>query len=248
MKKLFLIAVIAMLLTAMVPAFAGTPSQPHNADAMWIEPYSVYFTNNATLGTKFNVTVAMNITGDVFSYSVGMHYNRTYLKATKAGFTDPPTSNYFTGHPTTLGGPIIDTSYLLNGSVLASETCSGTDYIPGPHSGTLIFVEFQIMKIPDKGQTLSDAFNISKEYDGDTYVTDPNVVKKPITVYDATYGFQWLAPTAKPFMGIEHGAVYGTPASNSPVAPPASWPPLSWGPYPQQRTARTSPLTSTSET
>lgn len=187
--------VIALLLISFMAilTMAQPSSEPHSADAMWVEPASVYFTDaNATVGTKFNVTVAMNMTENVFSYSIGMHYNRTQLNATRGGFTAKPTSNYFTGHSTTTG-MVIDTSYLGNGSVLATETCSGDDYIPGPNSGTLIWVEFKILQIPPSG-TWTSVFNITKDYPGDTFVADENVNVLAITTYDAVYAFQGSGP------------------------------------------------------
>jgi hypothetical protein len=181
------LVLIFFMATTIAPTYAGIPAEPHKANAMWIEPSSISFTPaNATVGTKFNVTVAMNITKNVYVYSIGIQYNRTQIKATRAAFTEPPTSNYFTGHTTTASGPVIDTSYLGNGSVLASESCSGTDYIPGPNNGTLIWVEFQFLQAPIPGGTL--VFNMSRYLgSSDTGVSDELLVSIAITVYDATY-------------------------------------------------------------
>ena len=181
---------IAILIAVNVIAISVTPGfslEPHSANAMWVEPASVVFgPANATVGTKFNVTVAMNITQNVFTYSIGMKYNRTTLKANRAGFTQPPTSNYMTGHTTVPSGPVIDTSYLLNGSILASEACSSADYIPGPHSGTLMWVEFEFVKVPTPGQTLP--FNISRYVNQqDTTVYDYHMVVVSFIAYDGAY-------------------------------------------------------------
>jgi hypothetical protein len=181
-------SLLILVLATMLPkTYAGTPAEPHNADAMWVEPTSVVFSPaNATVGTKFNLTVAMNITQNVFTYSIGMKYDRTTLKVNKAGFTEPPTSNYMTGHSTTASGPIIDTSYLQNGSILASESCSGMDFVPGPRNGTLIWVEFEFVQVPTPGQTLP--FNISRYVNqDDTSVKDEELNPITIIAYDGAY-------------------------------------------------------------
>jgi len=184
---------IGILLAANIIAISVTPCfslEPHNANAVWVEPASVGFgPANATVGTKFNVTVAMNITENVFTYGIGMKYDRTTLKASKAGFTKPPTSEYMTGHATTASGPIIDTSYLGNGTILVSESCSGMDFVPGPRNGTLIWVEFEFVKVPTPGQTLP--FNISRYVNqGDTTVADDYLNTLTFTAHDATYTFE----------------------------------------------------------
>jgi hypothetical protein len=175
--------------------YAGTPSEPHNADAMWVEPATVNY-NTSNIGQKFNVTVSLNMTETIFSWQAVMYYNRTELECVAAGFTEVTTSNYCEGHTTVASGPIIDGHLYGNGSVLAAETCVDGGTIPGPHSGTLIWVEFQILSftMPASGNATS-TFDISKEYApggaGNTYVLGPPPSYTGInfTPYDGTYSF-----------------------------------------------------------
>jgi hypothetical protein len=205
MKTTFLgmlfLATILLLNTVMIRALADVPSQPHGADAMWVEPSSVTFdTSNASVGTKFNVTVWLNMTENVFAYQIAMLYNRTQLKCTRAAFTAVTTSMYMLGHGTTASGspPVIDTSFLGNGSVLASESCTGSDLIPGPHNGSLIWAEFQVLVVPTAGNLTSN-FDITTKYPTFTWVRDPDLAKITITTYSAAYKF--VGPAGPPLPG-----------------------------------------------
>jgi hypothetical protein len=179
-------------------AVAGVPPEPHNADAMWVEPSSVTFdASNASVGAKFNVTVWLNMTENVFVYQIAMLYNRTQLKCARAAFTAVTTSMYMLGHGTTASGspPVIDTSFLGNGSVLASESCTGSDLIPGPHNGSLIWAEFQVLVVPTAGNLTSN-FDITTKYPTFTWVRDPDLAKIAITTYSAAYKF--VGPAGPP--------------------------------------------------
>jgi hypothetical protein len=144
---------------------------------MWVEPSSVAFgPSNASVGTKFNVTVWLNMTEDIFAYQIGMLYNRTQLKCARAAFTSVSTSMYMLGHSTSAPPPVIDTSFLGNGSILASESCLGSDNVTGPHSGSLIWAEFQVLVVPTAGNLTSN-FDISTKYSATTWVKDPDLAK-----------------------------------------------------------------------
>jgi hypothetical protein len=167
------------------------------ADAMWVEPSSIVFSiTNASIGTKFNVTIELNMTEDIFAYQVGLHYNRTQLMCTRAGYTAGATSDYFRGHTTFIPplSPEIDTSFLGNGSVLATESCLGTDNITGPRSGSLFWAEFQILVVPTAGN-LTSKLDISSEYPTYTWVLSPfedpqgHLIKLVFTPYDGNYQF-----------------------------------------------------------
>jgi len=188
---LLLVAII--LLYSSVILARPEPSQPHAADSMWVEPSSIVFnTTNASIGTEFNVTIWLNMTEDIFAYQIGLHYNRTQLACTRSAFTNGIISDYFKGHDTWPSGPTIDTSALENGSILASETVLGRDFIPGPHSGSLIWAEFEILTVPVWGN-LTSKLDISSEHPIRTWVEDPNLKKLIFTPYDGIYTF--IGPT-----------------------------------------------------
>jgi len=186
--------VVILLMNFAVILTGAQPSQPHNADAMWVEPSDSNFDANTTsVGFKFNVTVAMNFTEDTFAWQAVLYYNATQLNATRVGATAPPTSEFMTGHSTTFSKAIGPGSYPPVGdlkSVLAAETCSAPDFVTGPQSGTLFWTEFQIMLAPGAGQTLNSTFDISTEYSlTNTYVWDPTGNPYTFTPYDGTYQF-----------------------------------------------------------
>jgi hypothetical protein len=192
---LFIAALLMSFTTILV--MADVPSEPHIADAMWIEPSSVVFgTTNASLGQTFNITVWMNITENVFTYQVGLRYNRTQLKCTRAGYTAGGTSQFFAGHTTSSPPPVIDTSSLGNGSFLGSETLLGTDQVTGPRCASLMWAEFQILIVPASGN-LTSKFDITSSYaSGDTYVWDPDLNTITFTPYNANYTF--IGPSGPP--------------------------------------------------
>jgi len=187
-------SVLMMLLICTAPAFAQI-IEPHNADAMWIEPSINNFDpSNTNVGFKFNVTVAMNFTGDTFAWQAVIYYNATQLNATRVGATAPPSSDFMTGHSTTFTKIINSSSYpVVNGSlqsVLVAETCSAPDFVPGPHSGTLLWAEFEILLAPGAGENLTSTFDISTEYVlTNTYVWDQTGTPYTFTPSDATYSF-----------------------------------------------------------
>jgi hypothetical protein len=169
--------IILVLATMTAITYAAPANEPHNADAMWVEPSSVTFDGtNASVGQKFNVTVWLNMTENVFNWQVGLHYNRTQLKCLRALPTAGTSSEYMSGAP---GGSTflkaIDTSFLGNGSILASEACFSPDFIAGPNNGSLFWAEFNVTSLPASG-SLTSSINISKEYlpngAGNTWVHD----------------------------------------------------------------------------
>jgi hypothetical protein len=190
----FLILTLLVNPTVLVRVSNGE-SASHNADSMWVEPSTVYYTlSNATLGSRFNVTVWLNITSrNVFAYQVAMHYNRTLLRCTAVGFTAGGTSQFMQGHSVFQPPSAIDGELLGNGSMMAMETCRGTDSIPAPRVGSLIWIEFEIVALPQftgdppQGETLTCMLDISSENPGNTRVVDENVEDIPITAYDCAY-------------------------------------------------------------
>jgi hypothetical protein len=247
--SIFVLLIIAMLLTA--PAFAlFTITVPQNANAMWVETYPSplsFTTGGGTLpGAKFNITVCMNITQNVFNYQVALHYNRIQLKALRAFPTAPPMSEFMSngGVSGTTFAKTIDTSFLGNGSILVSETCSAPEFITGPNSGTLFWAEFQIMLAPDKVNTvLTSVIDIASEYlpggAGNTWVHDQPAPAGTgsywnVACSNATYTYSWTPPTSKPKLTIEHTATFG-PSPITSSATSTVWP-ITWGPSPPNAT------------
>jgi len=186
-QKRIIFSTLSILMLLAAVSHVNAQQASHPANSMWVEPASIYLTpENASIGYKFNITIWLNISDIKFySYSIGLLYNRTILKATKAGFT----YNFTAGHDTASAGPIIDTSYLGNGSVLATESCKGEDYIQGPKIGTLIWIEFEVTKTPEEGQTLTSLLDITTCYPEDTWVMDYNLEYVELEGFNAFYQF-----------------------------------------------------------
>lgn len=157
----------------------GEISEPHNADAMWIEPSSIDLTT-ATAGYTFNITLALNISS---TYSVGVWqakvlFNTTYLKATRAGYTNGTKSDWLKGLIPVTGEPAIDN---VTGSVLVGESLLGLP-VPSPGAGTLSWMEFNLTDIPSVPSIL--VFNITATYKTTTtYIGDD--VNAVFTPYDS---------------------------------------------------------------
>jgi len=171
---------ILIILIALIaaPTYAGTPSQPHNADAIWVEPNTVTL-GTSDIGKTFNVTVSMNMTEPIFSYQFALYYNRTVLKCTNAGYTGAggAKSNFLEGHTTSSSPPVIDTATTGNGSVLVFETLLGSDSSSANHTGTLTWLEFQVLSVTvPTGGNLTCIFDIARDNKdgGNTWWTDVN--------------------------------------------------------------------------
>jgi hypothetical protein len=157
----------------------GEISEPHNADAMWIEPSSIDLTT-APIGYQFNITLALNISS---TYSVGVWqakvlFNTTYLKATQAGYTNGTKSDWLKNLVTVPGEPAIDN---VIGYVLVGESLVGSA-VPSPGAGTLSWIGFNLTGIPSVPSIL--VFNITATYKTTaTYIGDD--VNAVFTPYDS---------------------------------------------------------------
>ena len=157
-------------------------------DAMWVEPSNMSLSvDSATVGYRFNITIWLNMTQDIFAYQVGLLYNRTQLRCDRAGFTDGGTSEYFTGHHSSAWIAPIDTSFLGNGSIMASECCMGGHYVSGPRVGSLIWAEFEVLTLPSSNMSFTSKFDISRAYPRTTWVRGPSLDRIQIAPHDGNY-------------------------------------------------------------
>ena len=192
--KIIGILIAAMLLSTMVafPAMAGVPDEPHAANAMWIEPSSVDLnTADHDVGYKFNVTVWVNITVPSYAWQVKLLFCSECLNATRIGYTHVDKSEFFDGLPTTPVVPIIDN---VEDYAWHAETLTGPVQ-RDPGFGSLIWIEFVVIKVPAKGERLDCVFDIETTYaTGQTWVLDPGLMDIPLTPYNAGYSFVWVPP------------------------------------------------------
>jgi hypothetical protein len=210
------ILLIATILLSVMPVFAGYPNVPHDGNAMWIECQdslspnldSVNLTTaNAAhkVGFLFNLTVWVNITGGLTGNALGVDtwqakvwFNPAILQCVAADYTTingtTHKSQFFENYTIT-GGPIpaitIDNT---NGFVFTGETIT-TAYRTPTAFGSLLWMELNVTKVPDKGSSIEDTFTLdpSASYVLDNADPNPGTVCPP-TLYDATYEFLWQPP------------------------------------------------------
>jgi len=182
MKKITKLMILFALFTIMLPmkALALEPNEPHNADAMWVEPSEIDLTT-VSVGYRFNVTVWVNCSKTCTAWQFLLYYNSTYLNATGCWYTAGTTSEFFQGL-----GPIPVEPTFYNDSVLFGESCLMNLREPG--YGSLAFVEFEVIEVPPEPLTFE--LDISKAYPEDTYlivVLDSEEGKlEPMSVLNAT--------------------------------------------------------------
>jgi hypothetical protein len=202
-KKLFLLLGLVFVTLFSAGAFADTPTEPHDANAMWIEPSSVALgTLNASVGHRFNVTVWVNITDDISGWEVWILYNRTQLMATNVGYTAGSTSKLFEGHETFVNFTNIDGvgnthgKTIANGTVWAQEAINDDPYYVSGTVASLMWAEFEVM---DDSSNQSSMFVLRPS----PYTKMGDEESNPIvfTLFNSSYDFLSAPLPAVPLTG-----------------------------------------------
>ena len=188
MKKILQLVIITLLsMSIVVPVLALEPSEPHAANAMWVEPSTLNIP--ATEGYKFNVTVWVNVSETCGAWEVRLIYNKAHLNVTRAGYTAGSTSEFFQGKtavpmPSYFGAVNATHNRVLLGEVILA---------PGPYRepgyGSLCWIEFQVINaslIPE-GEVVEVKLDISSI---ETYVLDD----KGNYIYPNTYNALVVIP------------------------------------------------------
>jgi hypothetical protein len=168
----------------MIPVTKGQPSAP----AFWVEPTAVrYDTNNATLGTIFNVTVWGSVAVDTRGWQVNLEFDSSELQAVAVDYTTGTPSEFFAGHTKYIIYPSIDNEA---GTILAGEILFD-DHV-GPTSGSLFSVTFQIIAAPGQGQSITSL--IDPTYDIDSFIISlfidtNNMVETPLSTVPCRYTY-----------------------------------------------------------
>jgi hypothetical protein len=171
--KFFTALILILLTSALTSCTKAQPAEPHNANALWVEPSSITIdVNKINVGYKFNVTVWVNLTVNSFLWQVKIYFNNSYFNATRLGYTAGSVSDWAThrtGGATVPVSPVIDNA---KGYVLLGESCLGNDYVPGPIAASLMWVEFQLKEMPPIDHL---NINFSAPYGEDTFVYDTDL-------------------------------------------------------------------------
>ena len=185
---IILTLVLVSMLTRVCPTVCTV--EPHVANSMWIQPSTVELSMaTVSVGYRFTVTVWINLTETSATWEFKMLYNANYLNATGCGYTGTlgMKSQFFENVTTSPVSPIFGTVNSTHNYVLHGEIGG----LLGPYRnagyGSLSWVEFEVIAVPEEGQTFTSMFDISTFYPDVTYAQYPNHDYIPLTVFDSTY-------------------------------------------------------------
>jgi hypothetical protein len=197
-KNILLLALILMLTISASPilqmhqVLAAEPNEPHNANAMWIEPSQVNVTGQS-IGYKFNITVWINVTVTCGGWQFKLFYNKNYLNATGCGYTGGSKSNFFQNVSNTMPvTPSFESYNATHNFVQHGESWLGGSPA-GPGYGSLSWVEFEVMAEPPEGGQILAILDISSAYhppNSDTYALDFDGVEIALTISNCLYIFK----------------------------------------------------------
>lgn len=178
----------ASLIKQTAGAVLSIPSEPHRANATWIEPSYIDLTSY-TPREKFSVKVWLNLSSPSFAWQIMLTYNSTILNATAAGYTAGSQSEFFQGLTTLPLSPAFGDINATCAYVMVGETLIGPDQ-RDPGFGSLCWIEFEIVNKPT-GQYLGHLIFDPVE----TFVLDPDLNDVSLQFYEGVYGFGIIPPS-----------------------------------------------------
>jgi hypothetical protein len=173
-------------------SYLGPPGLSVNS--IWVSPSTIaYSTENAGVGTLFNVTVWACCQNGTYGWQVTMNFNPSVFQCVAVGYTDGATSAYFAGHKTVPVSPEIDN---VGGSIVALECLIGvTEYAP-EEDASLMYAEFNITSMPTTTTPFTGLFDINATGTSGTFFDDTNGnnVVSASNLYDASFTLSYLSP------------------------------------------------------
>ncbi|MEM3361565.1 MAG: hypothetical protein QXV85_10225, partial [Candidatus Bathyarchaeia archaeon] len=149
-KIILLIASLAVLAIIATSVYASEPSEPHDADAIWIEPSTIDITG-VSVGYKFNVTVWANASKETAGWQILLYYQRAYLNITRVGYTAGSKSEFFQDISVIAAGPVLPyDENSTHSSLLYGEAWMSGPY-RSPGYGSLCWIEFEVIAQPPEG-------------------------------------------------------------------------------------------------
>jgi hypothetical protein len=170
MKTTSTIFWLVLLFMGIFPSSGAIVNTSRPANGMWIEPATEYFSNSTPVGTRFNVTVWMNVTKDTNAWQLFLVYDRTLLQALRCGYTGDNKSEWSGVKRVVTVSPVLASwnssySYVLHGEVLnSSATMTG--------AGSLSWVEFNITYVPPKGISIYSEIRLDQVRPFSSYALD----------------------------------------------------------------------------
>jgi hypothetical protein len=174
----------------LLPVHADTPTEPHAADAIWVEPLLIDLsTPPVSVGYKFNVTVFINLTVSSASWEFKLAYNKNHLNATGTGYTAGAKSDFFRNLTTLSLTPLFGSLNATHDYVLSAEAWL-MGPTRGPGYGSLSWVEFEVTAVPPSGENYTSAIALTDLYpEGtqETYAQQPDGTKVSLSASSSTY-------------------------------------------------------------
>jgi hypothetical protein len=135
---------------AFSPVHAQTPHMPNS---MWVEPMVKNYDSSTPVGTKFNVTVWLNVTSPVNSWQFFLLYNSSHLHALRCDYTGNGKSQWSGTLPVDTVLPDLSPqnasfSYVVHGEVLKSSANK-------TGAGSLSWIEFNVTYVPPQGVAIA---------------------------------------------------------------------------------------------
>jgi hypothetical protein len=167
--------------------YATEPTEPHNANAMWIEPSSMNVGGNP-IGYRFNVTFWANSSLETKGWQFWLTYENAYINATRAGYTAGDKSEFYQNITTLPVTPL----FTVNWNATHNRLDFGEAWIMGskrgPGYGSLCWVEFEVVALPPEDQVVEIPLSIKWAYEvydpPKTYLIYSDGSLRPLDVYD----------------------------------------------------------------
>jgi hypothetical protein len=209
-KTLVELLVFITIFAAMTPmlnlipfAHALEPTEPQNANAMWIEPSTVELDPAMiSVGYRFNVTMWANSSLECKGWQFWMYYANAYLNATNTGYTAGTQSEFMQGL-TTLG---IAPSFKVDFNATHNRLDFGEAWLMGdfrqPGYGSLCWIEFEVVSLPPASTAVDIPLDINEAYaltdPPQTYLLYGDGGKRPLGVYNGLVQFIGAEPDNSP--------------------------------------------------
>jgi hypothetical protein len=187
--KITSLTLLTMLLLSVGIMF---PVHSVSTNSMYIQPAALNFNTNTTpLGSKFNVTVWLDVASNVNSWQFYFIYNKALLTITNSGYTGNGKSLWSGADstdnpPSSTGSHNATHDYMLYGEVLkASKERTG--------AGSLAWIELQTIKAPGSGETITSELRLDVVGIFSSGALDKNFnpIDPPLTFGKATYTYMW---------------------------------------------------------
>jgi hypothetical protein len=187
-RKVIFPVVFILALAAATSVYASEPTEPHDANAMWIEPSTIDI-SGVSVGYKFNVTVWANSSLQTKGWQIRLFYPKDYINATRAGYTNGSKSEFFKDINTMPLNPSFKPDY----NATHNRLDYGEAWMSGPYRspgyGSLCWIEFEVVALPGGDTPIQIPLDIKYAFEAlsppQTYLLYSDGSKTPLDVYNA---------------------------------------------------------------